>query len=336
MNRQSKGMGAYSMLVGMIALSVAACSQQRASITGTYVGIYADAAILLEIVQTEDGKVTGNFSSAIIDKKSGRVADAALSVTGSVNDDHVAFEFKRLTPPMVTLSFGGTIKDGAMKIHTDAGNGGQLFKFELRLGQVSEFEAQAKKLRDQSQAYLTAKAEADRKRESEKKEQETLSNINLVLANINAFHDRVEKTLPEFPKSKAHCAQITADMTETLEKERKAGSWSERSKIAYNLAVSAELGGPTQQVLNSLSSFKQTFATAARDIQIAFDRLSKTCAGTKGRDNFTSSCESLNAASKQFHDDNHRFTTALFDAGRQCVDEIPKQRRIAAEGNHLQ
>src|SRR5260221_10500281 len=86
----------YWSAVTALMILIGSTSSSWSSASGTYVGKYDNAAIMLQLVETPDHHVTGQLTSFFVDAN-GTITDGNSSVTGAIDGQAIAFQVRELS-----------------------------------------------------------------------------------------------------------------------------------------------------------------------------------------------------------------------------------------------
>lgn len=199
------------------ALLLSGCSPR--DVSGTYIAKFTNGIYWMQLVETPDKHLTGQFVTLLVLGTDGKVQHNNLSISGAVDGDNISVLFLPLNVPA-----SGTFNGGKLTL-TGGFTGERPNTIVFVPSDAGEYEAQAKALNEQSQRILTAKAHA----EALEKMGQIVSRMEHFSADVNAQLDKpwVEKRYHD----------ITAQMQEYLKAQRQlannSGASFKRNQISF-------------------------------------------------------------------------------------------------------
>lgn len=106
--------------VWLLAVAGVACA---ANISGTYVGLYSNAAELLQIVERPDGSILGHFEQVMLSSKGTKTTTMNAGVSGAVSGDTLVLTLKPAEFMGGTIPLSGSIDGDTLRLSGGA-NGG--------------------------------------------------------------------------------------------------------------------------------------------------------------------------------------------------------------------
>lgn len=324
-------------IVTCVALLVG-CSQKSA--TGTYVGKFSDAAVLLEVVQTADGRLTGKYIQLQI-RETGALESFSAPISGVVDDSLLSLELHPTAPLAPSLTVSGALHNNSIKLQFEASES-KIETQELKLAPVSEFEAHASKIRELSTTLMAQVAEtrrqaqeaaANAKREADVRmsRANAVRDIDAVLRSASAFNVKYEEYLPRFTKVEKRYNEITEKMQAMLERERQTNSSFGRGQISFQIDGATGFSGPTESAHGNVQSLKSEHASERKTVVAEILRLQSLCQSIEGYEsNFINACTRLFADRKRFDNLNERMDAA-FDKAEGWYQAAKKKQAVIAE-----
>jgi len=109
-----------TLSVWLLAVAGVACA---ANISGTYVGLYSNAAELLQIVERPDGSILGHFEQVMLSSKGTKTTTMNAGVSGAVSGDTLVVTLKPAEFMGGTIPLSGSIDGDTLRLSGGA-NGG--------------------------------------------------------------------------------------------------------------------------------------------------------------------------------------------------------------------
>ncbi len=179
---------------------------QAASISGTYVGKGPDMAVLLQLVETSDGQLTGRYQQVRL-LAGPKIDQFNATVKGSVGGETVVLEVKPTELLAGTIIMSGTIASSGLRL-TGGGNG---ITVDLPLSKASEAEFRNQVAAFSSQIFQITAA---RSLESDIKQ------LEAVLKRMTVFSSHVDTELKKFPPIRERFQAQTRAMSNALAKQQ--------------------------------------------------------------------------------------------------------------------
>jgi hypothetical protein len=173
---------------------------------------------MLQLVQTPDGHVTGQFTVVTADAN-GRITDGNASVTGAIDGQNITLELRPISFLPVATHYSGTVDSARIQL-SGAVEGGQLNRMALQRGQVSAFEAWSAQLRNHAHAHAQAHAAADRQAKIEAARRDLVARIDGLIRKMDSFGNTVARNINRYPATETRYRSITAKMNAYLDRER--------------------------------------------------------------------------------------------------------------------
>ncbi len=130
-----------ALSICLLAVAGVACATD---ISGTYVGLYSNAADLMQIVERPDGSILGRFEEVILTESGTGINRMNASVSGAVGGNTVALTIKPAEFMGGTIPVSGTIDGDTLRLSGGA-NGGN-FDAVMQRSTESEFTKQEQRL----------------------------------------------------------------------------------------------------------------------------------------------------------------------------------------------
>ncbi len=341
------------------AAALTACGQ--GNVSGTYVAKSYGSVAMLELVQTDDGKLSGKLTTVSIGK--GRVQDGNASVSGVVHDAAISLTIQPTIGPLslsiVTTTMAGSVSSGMLRLNTDASNG-KVQTIEFLRSDVSEFESWASSIRETVQRAAEAQAKAEAKAKREREAAEALAKVERaqeqertrlqrerdeLLSDIKTFTDRVakfEKTtgefIPKFQKAETRYREVTVRAQQMRDQQRTVPHYS-RGQIAFALRSMLNFSGPMEGTRKAAEATTNDFEKGASDGAAIVKRLTSGCGGINaGSDNgaaLVAACNSLPSVASKFSATVDKLRAAISTTDQVYREENAKQQAILAQVEQL-
>lgn len=299
-----------------------------ADISGTYVGLYSNAADLLQIVQRADGSALGRFEQVMLAPAGTSIERMNATVTGAVSGDTLVLSMKPAKFLGGTIPMSGTISGETLRL--SGGVGSSSFNAVLKLSEESLYMQQVQKLT--MQANTTATADAAQK--AQVREQRAISDVVKWMRDYSKIADVHLRRLPKAP---AFCAEVTKKMQAALVKERSfpPGSYA-RGQVDYAI-------GSMDYQFNSwhfnLQSVESSFGYSdGRITQPEYRQatITQALAYCRAPDNSAMPlCESFSSAYVSYQATAGQLEQALRTAETAWQVEHTKQKAIEKQANVL-
>lgn len=343
----------------VLAAALTACGDDNVS--GTYVAKSFGSVAMLELVQTDDGKISGKLTTVSAAK--GRVRDGNASVSGVVNDAAISLTIQPTIGPLslsiVTTTMAGTANSDTLRLNTDASNG-RVQTIEFLRSDISEFESWASSIRETVRNAAETQAKADAKAKQEKEAAEALAKVERaqaqerariqrerdeLLSDIQAFTDRVakfEKTtgefIPKFRNAETRYREVTVRAQQMRDQQRTVPNHS-RGQIAFALRSMLSFTGPMEGTRKAAEATTGDFEKGASDGAAIVKRLTSGCGGINaGSDNdseLVAACGSLPSVASKFSAAVDKLRAAISATDQVYREETKKQQAILAEAESV-
>lgn len=320
-------MGTISMIrfarwAAVVAIAVSAPAQ-AASISGTYVGKGPDMAVLLQLVETSDGQLTGRYQQVRL-LPGPKIDQFNATVKGSVGGETVVLEVKPTELLAGTIVMSGTIASSGLRL-TGGGNG---ITVDLPLSKASEVE-----FKNQVAAFNSqiSQITAARSLESDTKQLET------VLKRMTAFSSRTDVELKKFPPIKERFQAQTRAMSTALTKQQSILQ-IDRTAVdrgQFNIAIN-QANVEFDQLRLSLQTARSDFEGKSGQLLQEAVSLHKKCQSpsderesvTPSMEAWKSLCRQLPSVGKNFSLQLKRLIEAFGQAEAVWQEESRKQTLI--------
>jgi hypothetical protein len=174
-------------LLNALAYCALAGVAQAAGVSGTYVGIAPNSAVLLQLVQTEGRNLVGRFEQYYVAPRGTQVQITNGSVIGAAGGHTVVLQIKLAEAFGDTIPASGDLKGDTLDL--SGGRMGSTFDLHLVRSNVEAFQSQLRRLDTLAsvQAQMQASAAATKKRLKQLREgRENVESATVALGKFDA------------------------------------------------------------------------------------------------------------------------------------------------------
>lgn len=198
------------------------------NISGTYVGIYTNAADMLQIVEQPDGSIIGRFEQVILITPKAEIQRMNALVSGAISGNTLVLTLKPAEFLGRTIPMSGTINRDVISL--SGGSNGGSFSFVAKRSPESTFIKQVENLVGQASRAQELRAE-------QKSLEEDRKNIAHVTQRFRDISSNAAVHIKRASAAPAICAEYTKKMSAALTREGKypRGSYA-RSQIQYEIS----------------------------------------------------------------------------------------------------
>ena len=220
------------LVAALITLPLAACASAFAgNASGTYVGKSANEAFLLQLVQTDNGQLSGRYEKVTMGAD-GKLLDIPSSVVGAISGETISLIIKPVGLFGLSFPASGTLRWGHLQLNLAASQIRDFQRSDVASfrKQVAQLTAQGSKIVAE-QARLAA-AEAQREASQRQAQQDELAaqqkaqldanrlaQLQGVTQRINDFVVKADALLPKFPTAEQSIRDFTNRMRRGLNRE---------------------------------------------------------------------------------------------------------------------
>ena len=319
-----------------VALSLAGCSKPTA--TGAYSKTTASTALLIDLVETEQGKLSGRMELVTL-LADGSVQDRTATIEGQADGSHLSLTIK----PEEFLAQSATIsaeRDGD-ELHIsgkemDGSVARQPLKtFEdgvkaIRAKSADMIAANARKATAARLAADAAQADAERSRMI----YQLKSDAQNMKGLIDQLIERVDRVKPKSEKLIAAFGRQTEKVEALLRQERAYGDVVARGQV--HTAIS-QVVMDTERVIDGVKGGVQDLATAIRDTNEQARQISARCAAPQVASDtgVTASCAAVSDGVARLQKAVQQASPTLREFEATYQSELAKQKRLEAEADRL-
>jgi hypothetical protein len=186
-------------------------------ISGTYVGKGDNIAVLIQIVQTNDGQLTGRYEQVVL-KSNGKLDDMNATLTGATNGQTVVVTIKPSEFLAGSFAASGTIEGNLL--HLTGGYGGDM-NLNLLKSDEADFRSQIATLTNQANRINETRTRQEAVQRQAKIEAEQLANLQDLTQRMVAFISKADVQLDKFFKPiEQSYRTITQNMRAALAREK--------------------------------------------------------------------------------------------------------------------
>lgn len=312
-----------TLFVWLFAAAGVACA---ANISGTYVGLYSNAAESLQIVEQPDGSILGHFEQVMFSSE-GTKTTMNAGVSGAVSGNTLVLTLKPAEFMGGTVPLSGSIDGDTLRLSGGA-NGGS-FTVTAQRSTEAVF--------NQRVQELTAQADQNSQRQAEQKANEKeRKDIENLTQRMQDYSQHAVDYLQRLPKVPIACAKFTEKMRAALSSEIEYPPNSvARSQI--NIAIT-QLGIQFETGHYNLQSVESSFGYSDGEITDpgalkAISRAQTYCGIAPHRT--TPICDSFRAAYASYQDTVKQLEPLFIAAETAWRTERAKQEAIEKQANAL-
>jgi hypothetical protein len=269
----------WAILCSLIATNAPALAD---GISGTYVGKNSNGAFLIQIVQTDDGHLTGHYEQVVLGQD-GKLDDMNAAITGAANGQTVVLTITPTEFLAGSFVFSGT-SQGRL-LHLTGGGHGSNLTLNLLKADEQDFHTQVATLTDQARRLSEARAlqEAARRKakiEADKAriEADQLATIENLAKRMDVFISKVDAELMKLPPAEERYRTITTRMRAALARERSIHGGGQAGVARSQIAVAiSQMAIETNQVHIGVQSAYQNFDFSYRQLLREFTGANQGC-----------------------------------------------------------
>lgn len=193
-----------TLVIMSIVMSLAACFDR--SISGSYVVKDSSSAELLQLTQTQDGKIVGTLQHIAL-KSGGGIETSMANVSGVVDGENLTLTVSLAGLP-ISRNLSGTVTASALELNL-VGSTGAVASAHFARGSVADFNSEAERLARAGQSIKAEKLRAD--------QVETLDRSALALeVALNAYVKRARKQIDDTPRFISYFTRASNDVSDRL------------------------------------------------------------------------------------------------------------------------
>jgi hypothetical protein len=203
-------------------------------ISGTYVGKADNGAVLVQLVQTDDRRLTGRYEQVVL-KPDGKLDDVNATITGATDGKTVAVT---ITPnEFLAGSFvaSGTIQGRVL--HLSGGGHGSNLAFDLINSEEVEFRTQVAILTNRANEIRETRERQEATQRQAKLEADQLAYLKNLTRRMAAFTSKADVELAKFTPAEQRYRTITKRMRAALVREQSIHGGGQASVTRSQISI---------------------------------------------------------------------------------------------------
>ena len=314
-------------------------------ISGTYVGKSNNGAFLIQIVQTDDGHLTGRYEQIVL-YQDGRLDDMNAAITGATDGQTIAVTIKPSEFLASNFVVSGIVQ--GRELHLSGGGNGHNLTLNMLKSDEADFRAQVTILTNQANQTNETRARQETAKHQAEVEADQLKNLQNLNQDMAAFILKANAALTKFSPIEQRYRAITKHMREELVRERSIHESSQatidRSQIFIAIsqeALEAEQIHVEAQASDQVFNFNsgpliRESASTIQDCQNVHAGSSNS-PKSADREAWNSACLKFNNIVKEFQQRVEALRTAFAQIESVWIeehrnqDEIVQASRVAAQ-----
>jgi hypothetical protein len=286
-------------------------------ISGTYVGIEANGAFLVQIVETTGGQLTGRYEQTSL-QPSGKLEQLIASITGASDGHTVVVTIKATELPLGGIAASGTLEGS--QLHLSGGSSGTKVDLNLATADEATYRNQVAVLTGRARAMNEARAQADE-----------LAHLIDLTKKLTALSSEADAQLGKFPPIERRYRELTEWMTAALVRQQSIYGRGQASLARGQVGLAINQAGMEAAQLHS------GLQGANKDVDVRLQPLLENVVNsnrqchfeeTKQSADFHAACLKFFDAAKQFKQSIDRLVEAFSQAEKVWLVERRKQEGI--------
>lgn len=234
-------------------------------ISGTYVGKGDNSAFLVQIVQADDGHLTGRYEQVVL-QPDGKIEDMNAAITGATDGKTVAATIKPSELLAGSFAVSGTIQGRVLHL-TGGGNGSNLTLNLLETNEA-DFRTQVAILTNKGNQISKTRTEQEAAQRQAKLEADWLASLQNLMQRMDAFTSKADVELTKFTPTEQHYRAITARMRTALAREQSIYGGGQASVARGQISVAINQAAiEANQIHIGVGSSYQSFDFQAGQLQ---------------------------------------------------------------------
>lgn len=209
--------------------------------TGTYVGIADARAVIAQLVQTPDGKVTGRYEEFDL-SPDGKLLDVNAAISGAASDDTIAVTFTPSGFAAEPLAISGTIQ--ADLLHLTGGSARIHLNVTLQKSDETKFQAKITQLTQEAQFKLKEQEQYDQSSKIQGLANDIIAFNNRsddISNKVSDIQTKMTKFADVMQKQLLHQRSIQENDSALPEREQINAQIYQEDSDAYQLNVNASV-----------------------------------------------------------------------------------------------
>jgi len=282
-------------------------------ISGTYVGKGADSAILVQLVQTGDGHLTGRYEQIAL-RANNKLERMNASINGSTDGRTVVVTIKPAEFLSGSFETSGTIEGSIL--HLNGGGYGSNLNLSLVKSEEADFRAQVTLLSNQQTLQSQVKEQKD-----------FVAHVKNLNQKLVAFSSAAETKFPKFESIEQRYRKITEAMRAGLKRQQSIYGEGQASVARGQISVAINQAGiDANQIHMEVQSAFSEFETSSRSLTEAMNKASSRCQET--HEELKPACAVLINEFEKFQQSVQKLQTAFDKTESVWRDERQKQENI--------
>lgn len=314
------------------------------SASGTYLATDEGASIMLQLVQTPDGKLSGVCNFSKVNPTTGKVENTSTSVSGSSDGRNLILSIRPVALLAIGTDFAGTLERDRLTLVTQGHD-----PLVLRRSTLDEYAATTERLRKKSIEVAAVYARKQQEEREGKAIKEQAASVDRVRVRAISLEARIDRAVGDYPATEVRYRSITTKMQGFLDKMEPLSTVdpSRTSSARYRLDQAIREGDSTRQAVHDKvhAEAKEMRAGLAK-IEADLSKAERAC--ELPRDTAVALREpdaerALSAACKALPDDiaKIRAKAQRLDAGLAKLDAVhaaekPKQAAIVKRSAEIE
>ena len=262
----------------LVAMIVTAMPALASGISGTYVGQGSNAAFLIQVVQTEDGRLTGRYEQVVM-QTSGKLDNMNADLTGATDGQTVALTIKPSEFLGGSFAVSGTL--AGQMLHLTGGGNGSSLNLNLTKSDESGFRQQVAALMIQGQQVGEANAREEAEKRQKKAEADQLGKLQNLTKNMADFVSKMDAELTKFGPGEQRYRTITEHMKSALAREKSIYGNGQAAVARSQISVSINQDAVAVNQLHiAVQSDEQSFNIKVNEITKESQNTDKICQGS--------------------------------------------------------
>jgi hypothetical protein len=250
----------------VIATTLALCCPALADsgISGTYVARVGNGAIFIELVETDNGRLTGRYEQMVL-QPNGALSNMNASVTGAVNGTSVVVNIKPNGILTEAFTASGTYQSGNLSLSGGATTGS--LRATMARGEEAEFRTQVAALVSQANRMNAERATQEALQRQAQAETEMMQRVRTVSEKMQQFLAQTPTPSNGFPKSEGRIKALTERMQMALARER--AIWGRGQASLNRGQISLDIGHMSMDsgvIHMDVTSARRSFETTSGSI----------------------------------------------------------------------
>ena len=191
------------------------------NISGTYVAKGPNSAFLIQVVETENGSLSGRFEQIVLPAGTDKLQSMNATITGAVNNQTIVLTIKPAEFLGGTIAASGSIQGNLLHL---TGGGSENFVLNLARSSEADFDQQVALLSNHAQMIQNAEQDAKLQKDTQ-----------AITKGLVHFLVHARGMITKLGVANQRYRQITSGMQADLEREKSTRSSSARGQISYRI-----------------------------------------------------------------------------------------------------